>query len=907
MSFLFSSCNLQEKKKFEIGVSQCSDDMWRKKINDEMKREASFHQDVFVNIKTVKDDTQQQVKDIEFFIEEKVDLLIISPNESSALTPVIEKAIAANIPVILLDRKIDTNNYTAYIGGDNYQLAKELALYVVGKLKGEGNIFIMRGWEGSTADKERYEGFSEIINKYPNIHIVGESYGNFLTQTSEQEMAKFIGQDTPIDLVYAMNDPMAYGVHRAFTKSRKESPFIIGIDALAGDSGGMKAIEDGVIDASFMYPTGGDKVMELAYKILNKDSFNKDNILYTTVVDKNNARVLQLQHNQIYEQEEKFDRVNLLLNKSNTKYSNQQSILYMSLVAVFLISVLLLIAYIAYRSKNEANLLLEKKNDEITKQSKTLEKQKDELVSLSKQLEDATHAKLVFFTNISHEFKTPLSLILGPIDLLLDMNQDEQQRELLLLIKRNSNRLLRLISEIIEFRSFENHKIHVHFTKNDLRTFVGNITSYFDGFIKQKKIDVQVDVEDTSFLMWFDKEKIEKTYYNLLSNAFKHVEKGGTIKIQINKIQINGSDFAELLVFNSGSYIPMEEQNNIFDRFYVMENTMGGTGIGLALCSAMVELHKGSISVTSKSNEGTTFKMLLPFEQAENTENTEQSTTYQIGSYSESKIEEQQDGIESVFTKQYIKDSDKPLILIIEDNLDMRRFMHISLSKEYNIIEAIDGEDGIEKAIKYTPDLIISDVMMPKKNGYEVCRTLRDNLSTSHIPIIILTACSQDEEKSIGFESGADAYIPKPFNESLLKIRVRKLIENRQRVKDVFGLSLVNNDKKESLAVSEQNFIDSFTFYVEKNISNPELNVDDISIHVGLSKSQLNRKLKSLTNYSPNELVRIIRLKYAKHLLITGHMSISEIAYESGFSSPSYFTKCFKDFFNENPSDLQNK
>lgn len=904
---LMSSCRYEKKKKYTIGVSQCSDDLWRQTVNDEMRREASFHQDISLDIKTVKDNTNQQIDDIESFIDQGVDLLIISPNESSALTPVIEKAMSQHIPVVLLDRKMDTENYTSYIGGDNYELAKELGIYVVDKLGGKGNVFIMRGFKGSTADAERYRGFSEIINKYPDIQIVGEGWGDFLTDTAEQEMDKILKKDISIDLVFAMNDPMAYGVHNSLTKYSGKSPFVIGVDALAGDDGGINAIENGIIDASFIYPTGGDKVIELAHKILKKEPFKKDNTLYTAVVDKNNARILQLQYNQISEQQAKFDQINSLLDRSIVQYSNQQTLFYLSLVAVFLISGLLLLAFLAYKSKNEANLKLERQNDEISRQAEVLEEQKNELISLSKQLEVATNAKLVFFTNISHEFKTPLSLILGPIDVLLESQHNDQDTELLQLVKRNSNRLLQLISEIIEFRTIENGKSKINFGYNDFRVFVESITSYFDAFRKQKNVILDLKFEEASLLMWFDEEKIEKAYFNLLSNAFKHVNYGGQIVVTLSKIKKNSLDYARLSVFNTGSYIPVEEQNNIFDRFYMMENQVGGTGIGLALSSAMVEIHNGSIAVNSEKNKGTTFTILLPLDQTEKDKNINiEQSSYKIGTYSESNLEKEEFPTQIVLP-QIINNGEKPLILIIEDNPDMRRFMHITLQNDYNIIEASDGEEGVEKAFKYTPDLIISDVMMPNKNGFEVCQILRRNLSTSHVPIIILTACSLDEEKSVGFESGADAYIPKPFNEDLLKIRIRKLIENRQKIKEVFGLSLISNEKKESLAETEQNFIDNFTDYIEQNISNTELNVDDISKYLGLSKSQLYRKLKSLTNYSPNELIRIIRLKYAKHLILSQQKSISEVAYEAGFSSPSYFTKCFKDFFYENPSDLLTK
>ena len=901
LSILQTACRLDKKSEYVVGVSQCSDDLWRETVNGEILREASFFQNMQVNIKTVKDDTRQQIKDIESFIDAGVDLLIVSPNESTAITPIIQKAYRSGIPVILLDRKIDTDDYTAYVGADNYQLAYELGLYVSDVLKEKGNVVIMRGWKGSTADAERYRGFMDAIAKYPNIQVIAEKRGDFLRNVAEQQMEEVFKNHESIDLVFAMNDPMALGVHNAAMKYSGKSPFIVGVDALPGEGGGIENIQKGLIDASFIYPTGGDKVIDIANRILNKEPFDKENILYTAVVDKSNVRVLQLQTNQIFEHQHKFDKMNTLLDKSLLQYSNQRTLFYISLIALCLITLLLFLAYKAYKAKSRANIQLEKQNEEIKRQTEILTEQKEQLISLSKQLEEATHAKLVFFTNISHEFKTPLSLILGPVEELLATDKlSADQRELLTLVKRNSNRLLHLISEIIEFRSYENGKMKTHFSRNDLRTFLKDLTPLFYDSIKRKKIELSFDAVDIDFEMWFDKEKVEKIYFNLLSNALKHVNRGGAIHINLEKEIISNIEYAKLSVYNSGSFIPQDELQNIFDRFYKIDSREGSTGIGLALTSTLVDVHRGKIYVDSQADEGTTFYVLLPFYQEHNA--SDQLTSYEKG-YTESRLELDSISVDDEIFRENNLEEDKPLVLIIEDNMDMRSFMSHILSRQYTVIEAEDGEAGLQKAKKYIPDLIISDVMMPGKDGFEVCRHLKENVSTSHIPIILLTACSLDEQKVIGFESGADAYIPKPFNANLLNIRIRKLIENRQKIKD----ALINDSNKTSLADSEQIFIDNFRSYVESHISDSELNLDDVAKSFGLSKSQLYRKIKSLTNYCPNELIRIIRLKYAKHLLNTKSKTISEVAYEAGFSSPSYFTKCFKEFYDESPTAYLDK
>lgn len=904
LSLLFVSCSQQEDKKYTIGISQCSDDLWRNKMNDEMFREASFHPETHLLLKSVKDDTQKQIEDIESFIDEGVDLLIISPNESAAITPVVKKARQRNIPVILFDRKIDTDDYTAYIGGDNYQMGYEIGLYAAERLKGTGNVVEMRGWEGSTADKDRHEGFTNALQKYPNIKIIAEKRGDFLLQTAQSQMEQLLSTEQDnIDLVFAMNDPMAKGVSKALAQYSGKRPFIIGIDALPGVDGGIENITKGIQDASFIYPTGGDKVIDLAMDILQRKPIKKENILYTAVVDKTNARVIQLQTDQIFEHQEKLERMNNMLDQSIVKYSNQKILLYAVVLILVLIIILLIISIKAYKSKSRTNLILEQQNKEITEQANILSQQKEQLIFLSKQLEEATNDKLVFFTNISHEFRTPLTLIIGPVETLLASQKlTKEERELLDLIKRNSNRLLALISQIIEFRSYENGKMKVYISKANIADFLKDLNLVFSEYTIRKQINFEFQTSDDNFDIWFDKEKVEKIYFNILSNAFKYVDKDGKINVYLSRIEEDNTEYIKLSIFNTGKAIPKEKIESIFDRFFKVNPHDAGTGIGLALTSVLVEVLRGKITVESISGSGTTFNVLLPTQQIEDN-NILKDDTY-IKGYSESFLDTEKSEMNdlSLFSNCSI-DSVKPIVLIIEDNADMRSFMQVILQNDYNIIEAEDGVIGIEKALKFIPDVIISDVMMPQKDGYEVCRILKDNVSTSHIPIILLTACSLDEQKAIGFDSGADAYIPKPFNAELLLIRLKKLIENREKIKKNFSNNIINDTKKETLGDIEQAFINRFKSYVELNISNSELTVDEIAEEMSISRIQLYRKIKSLTDYSPIELIKIIRLKYAMNLLNTKTRKMAEVAYEAGFSSPSYFTKCFKEFYKENPTD----
>ena len=782
--------------------------------------------------------------------------------------------------MILVDRKIASNHYTAYVGANNYQIGKEAGHYAIGILKGKGNIVEVRGTKGATSDTERHKGFIDALAEAPEIRIVAEVWGNYLLDEAKKQLQPVFQQHPNIDLVFAMNDPMAAGAHQAAIQFNGKLPFIVGVDALI--DGGIKNIENNVQDASFIYPTGGEKVIDLAMKILHNQPFQHENILNTAVVDKSNVRMLQLQTEQIAQKQHKIEDINQQLSESVIQHTNQQMLLYLSITAIVLVTVFLLMVIRAYRAKSRAN--------------RELKHQKEQLEAISKQLEEATQAKLLFFTNISHEFKTPLSLILGPVETLLAHNSlTKEQQELLFLIKKNSNRLLHLISEVLEFRSYENGKLKMYFTKGNLKRFLIELNTFFSDRIKQKKLKFQFIADEVPFEITFDKEKVEKIYFNLLSNALKYTPISGEIIVKLQK----EDDKVCLSVFNSDSYIPKDKQTEVFEHFYKINPDSEGSGIGLALVQALVASHNGTISIESVENVGTTFYIYLPIEQQEVTSKTLYDTNY---------IETHLDLLPSEPTLKILPDTTelsdkKPLILIVEDNPDMRRFIHYILSDDYNIIEAENGEEGFEVAKKYLPDVVVSDVLMPKVDGFDLCQLLKTNVSTNHIPVILLTAYAMDEQKQVGFESGADAYIAKPFNIKLLRTRVRKLIENRKKIRETFSHFLLNEAQQETLGKVEQQFINDFTHYVEKAIANPELNVDEIAEALGLSRSNLYRKIKSLTDYSPNELIRTIRVKYAKQLLNSKAKSISEVAYEVGFSSPSYFAKCFKDFYNESPTE----
>ena len=889
---ILMSCT-QKHTRYRIGVSQCSDDEWRHKMNNEIVREALFYDGVEVEIRTAKDNNRNQIADIKYFIDKKVDLLIVAPNEAAAITPVVEKAYRQGIPVVVIDRKILSDKYTAFVGADNYEIGKDVGQYILNRLHGKGKVLEITGLEGSTPAMERHKGLTDVLKEEPGIEITASVDGAWLQSVAGEKMDSVFQTNKNIDLVFAQNDRMAIGAYLSARQQQLEKEMLfVGIDALPGKEYGVEQIINGVLDATFIYPTGGDKVVQVAMDILEKRPYERDTKLSTALVDKTNARVMQLQTDHITEQDGKIERLNNQVNEYLSRYSAQTMFLYACLIILLLFAALLAIIVRAYWTKNRMNM-------ELSRQKKKLEEQRDQLISLSKQLEEATHAKLVFFTNVSHDFRTPLTLVADPVEQLLeDKALTPRQQSLLKVVHKNVHILLRLVNQILDFRKYENDKLELVRANMNLRVQLQEWSHSFQTLALKKHIHFVLEVNDdrADYLMAVDAEKMERVYFNLLSNAFKFTPENGTITVTLSTLtKEEGGRYARLVVADTGSGISVQHIRHIFDRFYQIDVNHAGSGIGLALAKAFVELHGGEITADSVEGKGTVFTVDIPMTVVEEPS----ADLVQEPHITQQTVVEE---LEDMETEEQIPDENKECILIIDDNADVRDYVKSLLKEEYTVIEAPDGRAGLKKAMKYVPDAIICDVMMPVMDGLECCRKLKTELQTSHIPVMLLTACSLDEQRIQGFECGADSYISKPFNSKLLLVRLRNLMDNHKRLKQFFGDKTTLS--KESVSDVDKGFVDRFRELIEENLADSELSVEDLGGKMGLSRVQLYRKIKALTNYSPNELVRIARLKKAASLLASSEKTISEITYEVGFTSPSYFTKCYKEYFGESPTDF---
>ena len=865
LTLVFSACSDNNVKKYVIGVSQCSEDIWRDKLNNELVMSTYQHDNVTLKFASANDNDRLQKQQIEQFIKEGVNLLIVSPNQIHTISSVIDKAYDAGIPVILFDRKTDSRKYTAFIGADNYEAGHEIGYFIGQQLEGKGNIAEICGLQASSPAIERNRGFMDALKSYPNVKVVARGYGDWIKESGVTAMDSILVQSKEsFQYVFAQNDRMALGALQSIKKHKVKGIRIVGIDALPVPGGGMENVRDGNLEASYIYPTRGDSVMQLALNILEKKPYKRDNYLKGALVTKANANVLLMQNEEMNKQ---TARLNALHGKVDTylvQYNHQK--MYIVLFSIILLLLIGIMVYI-YRT-----ILMKRRIEE-----------------------EANKAKLQFFTNISHELRTPLTLIADPVNYIIhDDNLNSQQRSMLQIVQRNVLVLTQLVSEILDFRKVQNGKMELRLSDFNLAESMKQWIKLFSVSAQKKHIAISMDAPDTIMLR-ADQDKIERICYNLLSNALKYTSEGGEITLTAK--EENGR--VMISVADNGCGISSDELPYIFDRFYQAKNAGRGTGIGLAIVKAFTELHHGEVSATSVEGKGSTFTIHIPVRQkGEVTNQPTEKIEQLVEPSSAQEVPNQARHIDELIQPYQ---TDKPEVLIIDDNIDIRTYLRSVLSEKYNVSEAADGKAGLELARKMVPDIVLSDIMMPVMDGLAFCQQLKTDKAISHIPVILLTARSLDEQRAEGYEHGADAYLSKPFSLRLLFSRIDNLIQSRKKLSKLFSNSDENDAFEKLSNETDKTFAVQLRKIIQDNLSDNEFNVERIGDEIGLSRVQLYRKVKALTGYSPVEMLRKARLTRARHLLQTTERTVSEVAYAVGFSTPSYFSKCYKDEFGESP------
>ena len=865
-----------KQKRHVIGLSQCMlDDAWREAMINDMRIEASNYDDVEIIIKDAQNNNETQIQQIRDLIRQKVDVLIISPYQSEPITAVAEEAYRAGIPTIITDRKVNTDQYTSFVGANNYEIGLAAGNYAAHYLPPNAIILEIWGLTQTSPAQERHKGFVDALREREDLSF-RKIEGQWLVDTARMELRK-LEHPEQIDFVYAHNDMMAIAAREyfiAWDSIRGRDLRIIGVDAVAG--AGLEAVEDGRINASFLYPTGGEQVIRTAMRIIQGEPVDKFIPLRTAPVDHQSARTLLLQADQLQKYKQRIEAQRSRIDGlSDRFYFLRNSLGVISLLMIGFIA-LSIYAFYINRKMRQANR---------------------KLISLNAEMKEVTAQKLQFFTNVSHEVRTPLTLILAPLDRLIVSLRESPYASDLRLIQKNANRLLRVINQILDFRKVEGKQEKLAVREIDLVPFVGEIKSYFDSMASVRAISYTFTSSIKQCTLWIDPDLLEKVFFNLLSNAFKFTPEGGSVRIELTE----EGDRVFIRVIDTGSGIQPANLPHLFDRFYTEDRSMG-TGIGLHLVKEYIHMHGGEIRVESEPGQRTTFTVCLRKGKAHFEDSDLMETSVSHQAYEASRLDDSE-------TKEMLSKTYPYTILITEDDDEVRGFLERELSLHFKIRTAANGKDALRVLEEEEISLVVSDVMMPEMNGFELCRTIKSQLPFSHIPVILLTALTDERQRIFGITGGADDYIQKPFHTDYVKIKIIHLLQERQKLRERLLEKLRDNklllSEPEKVESIDDTFLRKFAEQIEAVYADPEYNVEKLSETLGLSRGHLHRKIKELTGTAPVEFLRTYRLNKATQLLRQNAYTVSEVAYRTGFSSPAYFSKCFKAVYGVTPTEYQ--
>ena len=865
-----------KQKRHVIGLSQCMlDDAWREAMINDMRIEASNYDDMEIIIKDAQNNNETQIQQIRDLIRQKVDVLIISPYQSEPITAVAEEAYRAGIPTIITDRKVNTDQYTSFVGANNYEIGLAAGNYAANYLPPNAIILEIWGLTQTSPAQERHKGFVDALREREDLSF-RKIEGQWLVDTARMELRK-LEHPEQIDFVYAHNDMMAIAAREyfmAWDSIRGRDLRIIGVDAVAG--AGLEAVEDGRINASFLYPTGGEQVIRTAMRIIQGEPVDKFIPLRTAPVDHQSARTLLLQADQLQKYKQRIEAQRSRIDGlSDRFYFLRNSLGVISLLMIGFIA-LSIYAFYINRKMRQANR---------------------KLISLNAEMKEVTAQKLQFFTNVSHEVRTPLTLILAPLDRLIVSLRESPYASDLGLIQKNANRLLRVINQILDFRKVEGKQEKLAVREIDLVPFVGEIKSYFDSMGSVRAISYTFTSSMKQCTLWIDPDLLEKVLVNLLSNAFKFTPEGGSVRIELTEEE----DRVFIRVIDTGSGIQPGNLPHLFDRFYTEDRSMG-TGIGLQLVKEYIHMHGGEIHVKSEPGQRTTFTVCLRKGKAHFEDSDLMETSVSHQAYEASRLDDSE-------TKEILSKTYPYTILITEDDDEVRGFLERELSLHFKIRTAANGKDALRVLEEEEISLVVSDVMMPEMNGFELCRTIKSQLLFSHIPVILLTALTDERQRIFGITGGADDYIQKPFHTDYVKIKIIHLLQERQKLRERLLEKLRDNklllSEPEKVESIDDAFLRKFVEQIEAVYADPEYNVEKLSETLGLSRGHLHRKIKELTGTAPVEFLRTYRLNKATQLLRQNAYTVSEVAYRTGFSSPAYFSKCFKAVYGVTPTEYQ--
>ena len=898
LAIIFVSCS-DDTKQYKIGVSQNANDVWRNKQNNEMKMTAFSEGEVELCFANSNNNKETQSRQIDSLVSLGVNLLIVCPDAVTDVQNAIDRAYEHGVPVIVFDKKVNSKKFTAFIGPDNYTMGYQMGLYIAHRLDGKGRVAEINGLKGSTPTIDRHKGFCDAMSKYPGIKIVETLDGNWTTEVAYTQTKEKIATMSTADAVFGANDLMAFGARNALKDAgvlKNKHIIFCGIDGLPGEEGGIKMVCDSILDATYINPTFGDKLIELAMKILKGKEYKREQYMSSLIVTRENANLLYMQNLEVDNQMEYLH--NLQSREIKTLHLLDDQRVYLLVVALIalLLSAACGYAYYAYTAK--------------AKYSKKLKESYDKQIKLTHEVEQLTDAQLSFYTHVSHELRTPLTLMADPVERLLDSKDIKGQNRLLAeTLSRSVTSLMNLVNDILDFRNIDDGKARLRLSRFNFAEALTHWTEMVDDILRKKYISIKLDTQEAEGeLIVADYDKIGKLYLNLLQIAIRYNMAGTMLSFKLTK---HGDTFT-LHCVNGG--IPFEDRDieELFMRFKYKKGMTGGTAISLANIKGITDLHHGTVKAQSLEQTGVELFFTFPATQPEALDNNDieiidekQDKDYAmrlaLEPYSNSDVAGKRN-TENVTAE---KTENKPVLLVVDDNAEIRNYVKTIMKEQYNVIEATDGRDGMAVALKEVPDIIISDVMMPYVDGIEMCRQLRENTVTSHIPIILLTARALDDQQAEGLTNGADAYIKKPFSSKVLMAQADSLLRNRTLQKVRWSNAQPAKVETQKNTSQDDAFIQRLRDIINANLADSDFGVEDIGDRMGMSRVQLYRKAKALTGVTPVELLRKARLAKARQMLETHNGTVAEIAYKVGFATPSYFSKCFKEEYGILPNEVK--
>ena len=888
---ILSACKNDSGKsdKINIGFSQgLGSHPWRQAMNHAMEIQASLHSEVQLSISKAEGSVKKQIQDIQKMIDSRVDIIIISPIEPNSLIPLVEKAYEQKIPVILVDRKINSDKYATYIGADNIEIGKEAAQYILSDSKNLKKIIEIKGDDNSSPTIERSLGFQQTIKNNSNTELIKTFRG--LPAEAFRKTLDSLGNQSLY--VFAFNDELASQAWQVARNAGVENQIkFIGVDGLNTKDGGIQMVLDGKLNATLLYPTGGAEAIESAVKIYNRQSVPKRIKLSTTIIDRLNAEIMRNQFDKIIEQQGVIENQVNAVKKQTELYASQKELFRWSVVLLILMFCLVAYAiYLIYAIKI--------KNKQLTLTNERITIQRNQIEMIADELKRSNEARVNFFTGLSHEFKTPITLILSSLESLKETFKSKGTKPSyeLELINKNSNRLLRLVDNLLDFRKIENKTFNLRVSKTNIYDFTYGIFRDFENEAKKRNIKFEIHSANKNLELYIDRNLMDKVYFNLLSNAFKFTPDNGKIEITI----LEKGNQAVITFKDNGIGIPEKEIGNVFEAYFKgSNNRKNSSGIGLHLSRQFVELHLGKIEVSSFQGTEFIINLYKGNKHFNEDQMVKESSVMDAETLAKDAVFTETES--DIFPANPEDKSEKYSLLLVEDNSDLSFFLSNKLNYEFDV-EVSDGKDAIEKALSEIPDIIVCDVNLPDKNGFEICEILKNDLRTSHIPIILLTALDNKESYLQGLKSGVDLYLTKPFSYPILIQSLRALLYNREKLRYYYTNNIGRIVDSKSFGSMEQTFVNKLNQIIQANIDNAEFSVENLADLLNISRIQLYRKIKAMFDVNVSDYISNIRLEQAKSMLQNPELTISEIAYKTGFSSPNYFSTVFKNKFGVSPN-----